>query len=546
MAETNNNLDPEIASLLGITQEKKTTATPASSPTTPPPSYDTLFKGKPPEETLEIKKSFTKIAKILGPPQKVFYDKNFYSKILQDEGDTAARFHDLFSRFLKAATPEDRSMYRGKVIPAFWDLLAQIALKIHTNLPVEKKLLLRYGLVSPTFIDQNQRDNLSRVIMQNTYGETVYYMDEWLQRIARGQEKTSATDEVQKVRLDTAQKTLNKLDKRKGQRDAELSALRNKIDQMEQIENEILYKMKELTKHDIRDDLGGLKACYTPDQKKLFVDISDLMKKLSYIDRDMGRSYGNLDGLEKEVESLSKSADTIDTDSIVVDQQTLATEFNTLRQMCKLCVGRKGNHFPVLMKNYFMALVKQWCIRENVINGMAHVESIDPGLFIRRYREQDNRIVPNVILMPNYGEFGICWQPFEKFNRATSRGRLAIPIFSKNLTVALVSALGDLRWQVAKEKAQHRWMEEGITGRYYMWFTEEKMKGDVKDYFIRDYILWVTKESEGIQKLEREIRGLFWRMMPFPDAVKQKLKNRGFVYLDLYKKDQNIAMSDGY
>jgi hypothetical protein len=546
MAETNNNLDPEIASLLGITQEKKTAATPASSQTTPPPSYDTLFKGKPPEENLEIKKSFTKIAKILGPPQKIFYDKNFYSKILQDEGDTAARFHDLFSRFLKASTPEDRSMYRGKVIPAFWDLLAQIALKIHTNLLPEKKLLLRYGLVSPTFIDQNQRDNLSRVIMQNTYGEPVYYMDEWLQRIARGQEKTSATDEVQKVRLDTAQKTLNKLDKRKGQRDAELSALRNKIDQMEQIENEILYKMKELTKHDIRDDLGGLKACYTPDQKKLFVDISDLMKKLSYIDRDMGRSYGNLDGLEKEVESLSKSADTIDTDSIVVDQQTLATEFNTLRQMCKLCVGRKGNHFPVLMKNYFMALVKQWGIRENVINGMAHVESIDPGLFIRRYREQDNRIVPNVILMPNYGEFGICWQPFEKFNRATSRGRLAIPIFSKNLTVALVSALGDLRWQVAKEKAQHRWMEEGITGRYYMWFTEEKMKGDVKDYFIRDYILWVTKESEGIQKLEREIRGLFWRMMPFPDAVKQKLKNRGFVYLDLYKKDQNIAMSDGY
>ena len=89
-------------------------------------------------------------------------------------------------------------------------------------------------------------------------------------------------------------------------------------------------------------------------------------------------------------------------------------------------------------------------------------------------------------------------------------------------------------------------MEEGITGRYYMWFTEQKMRGDVKDYFIRDYILWVTKESEGLQKLEREIRGLFWRMIPFSNEIKQRLKNRGFVYLDLYKKDQNIAMSDGY
>ncbi|MBN1797120.1 MAG: hypothetical protein JW822_00995 [Spirochaetales bacterium] len=545
----NDNLDPEIASLLGINQTQK--PPPAQKPVSaqkgaPPPAYETLFEGKPQAEPIEMKKSFTKITKTLGPPQKIFYDKDFYSKILKDEGEAATRFHDLFSRFLKASSPEDRSMYRGKVMPAFWDLLAQIASKIHTNLPLEKKLLLRYGLVSPTFIDQDQRDNLSRVIMQNTYGEPVYYMDEWMQRIARGQEKTSATDEVQKVKLDTAQKTLNKLDKRKGQRDAELSALRNKIDQMEQIENELLYKMKELTRHEIREDLGGLKVCYTPDQKKLFVDISELMKKLSYIDRDMGRSYDNLGGLDKEVESLSKTADTIDTDTMIVDQQALATEFNTLRQMSKLCVGRKGNHFPVLMKNYFMALVKQWGIRENVINGMAHVEAIDPGLFIRRYREQDNRIVPNVLLLPNYGEYGICWQPFEKFNRATSRGRLAIPIFSKNLTIALVSALGDLRWQVAKERAQHRWMEEGITGRYYMWFTEQKMRGDVKDYFIRDYILWITKESEGIQKLEREIRGLFWRMMPFPDAIKQRLKNRGFVYLDLYKKDQNIAMSDGY
>jgi hypothetical protein len=547
MADLNNNLDPEIANLLGINEAKQSTpVAPQPKPAAQPPSYKTLFEGKAPDESVQVKKNFTKITKVLGPPQKIFFDKDFYSKVLKDEGNASARFHDLFTRFLKATSPEDRSLYRGKVIPAFWDLLAQMSCKLGGNLPLEKKLLLRFGLVSPTFISQDQRDNLSRVILQNTYDEPVYYLDEWLTRVAHGREKPSATDEVQKVKLDTAQKTMDKLDKRKGQRDAELSALHNKIDQLEQLENELLYKMNELTKHDIREDLGGLKACYTADQKKLFVDISELMKKLSLIDRDMGRSYAALDGLGKEVESLSKSVDTIDTDSMVVDQQTIITEFNTLRQMTKLCVGRKGNHFPVLMKNYFIALVKQWGIRENVINLMAHIENIDPGLFIRRYREQDNRIVPNVLLMPSYGEYGICWQPFEKFNRATSRGRLAIPIFPKNLIFAVVSALGDLRWQVAKEKAQHRWMEEGITGRYYMWFTEQKMKGDVKDYFIRDYILWVTKESEGIQKLDREIRGLFWRMMPFPDPIKQNLKNRGFVYLNLYKKDQNIAMSDGY
>ncbi len=89
-------------------------------------------------------------------------------------------------------------------------------------------------------------------------------------------------------------------------------------------------------------------------------------------------------------------------------------------------------------------------------------------------------------------------------------------------------------------------MEEGLTGKYYQWFTEQKMRGDVKEYFIRDYILWITKESDGMQKLDREVRGVFWRNIPFPQTIKDILRNRGFVYNELYKKDINIQMSDGY
>ncbi|KKK84181.1 hypothetical protein LCGC14_2785910, partial [marine sediment metagenome] len=150
------------------------------------------------------------------------------------------------------------------------------------------------------------------------------------------------------------------------------------------------------------------------------------------------------------------------------------------------------------------------------------------------------------ILHPNYGDAGICWEPFERFNRASSRGRIVIPLYSKDLRIAVVSALADLRWQVAKEKAQHYWMEEGITGKYYQWFSDNKLRGDVRDLFIRDYILWIAKESQGTQKLDKEVRGIFWRNIPFPKAIRDNLKNRGFVYNELYKKDTNITMSDGY
>ena len=59
-------------------------------------------------------------------------------------------------------------------------------------------------------------------------------------------------------------------------------------------------------------------------------------------------------------------------------------------------------------------------------------------------------------------------------------------------------------------------------------------------------ILWMTKESSGTQKLEKEARGIFWRYVPFPQALKDDLKKRSMVYQELYQRDINRSMSDGY
>ena len=56
----------------------------------------------------------------------------------------------------------------------------------------------------------------------------------------------------------------------------------------------------------------------------------------------------------------------------------------------------------------------------------------------------------------------------------------------------------------------------------------------------------MTKESEGIQKLEREVRNVFWRFMPFSKDIKEELKTRSPIYQELYQKDRNRQMSDGY
>jgi hypothetical protein len=383
-------------------------------------------------------------------------------------------------------------------------------------------------------------------VWENGTGEPVHYVDEWLEKIAKGQVRPSSTDEVKTSQRDTSQKMMDSLEKRRGQRESEVTILRGKVAQLEDREQELREQVDQLLNHETRDDFGGLKACFTPAQKAASSAIIEILRNLGTLDGQITASYGSLRDMDEDLESLVRKSEGISLSS-TVDSRAAANEFPNIRQMAKLCVGRKGNHFPILLAQYVRPNIREVGTRENVIHEMTAVEALDPGLFLRTFKQQTTRIVPNVILVPGYGETGICWEPFEKFNRSTSRGRVAIPLYpSKSLRLAVIAAMGDLRWQVAKEKAQYYWMEEGITGKYYQWFEEKKLRGDVREYFLRDYILWITMESQGMQKLDRDVRGIFWRLMPFPQETKETLKNRGFFYSELYKKDQNIARSDGY
>ena len=160
----------------------------------------------------------------------------------------------------------------------------------------------------------------------------------------------------------------------------------------------------------------------------------------------------------------------------------IQVEFDTVRQMAKMTCGRQGNHFPICTREYFHLSSRELGTRENVLETLRWIEEIDPEAYCRQYKSQLNRIPPYVVLIPSYGEYGFCWEPFDRYNRVTSRGRIAIPMYGKSLRIAVLTAVADLRWQVAKEKASYYWMEEGLTGNYYQWFQAQKLKGDVKEY----------------------------------------------------------------
>ncbi|MBF9015394.1 MULTISPECIES: hypothetical protein [unclassified Oceanispirochaeta] len=537
------DIDPEIASLLGIDDSTDVET----------PDYENLFNDGAAEEITESsileedisREGFLLPEKESQESNPLYSNPNYYKSILNGEGELAHNIHENISQFLKATDPKEKLKFRTRLIGQYWELYGIISSRI-MKLQVEpKRGVLRYGLLLPNIVSAEQRKMLGSIIEKNETGEPIYYVDEWLEKVASGMVSPLATDDLKPTKRSGDQKVKMQLDKSKGSREAHLGTLGNLQKRRKLIEEQLQNRLNDLKKHTRNSVFSELESLYSVGQSKNIGDMINTLRELSSLHKDMSIHYDQLNKADQDFKKLRKKAKESGAIAEVAPSE-LQKEGGSIRQMAKLCVGRQGNHFPILMNQFFSSRLQSIATRENVIKLLMEIEKLDEGVFKRTFRQKTNRIVPHIILIPCYGDRGICWEPFERYNRATSRGRVAIPIFPKDLKIAVLTAVADLRWQVSKEKAQHYWMEEGLTGHYYQYFSDKKLRGDVRLKFIEDYILWITKEGEGVQKLDKEARGIFWRDIPFPQDLKDNLRKRGFVYNELYKKDMNRAASDGY
>ncbi|MGL1893104.1 MAG: hypothetical protein OCD02_15835 [Spirochaetaceae bacterium] len=510
------------------------------------PSFNDLFDEEDGGAYAEEKEIFDDIKVFKGPIVKNIFGEKFYKIVLQNEDELAQKLHTSLASFLKATDPQDKTMFRGRLEPVVWDMVGKIAQKVGNALPMEKKLFLRYALLLPSLISKEQKKNFSSIIIDNKHGEPVHYLDEWLEMVTLGEVSPLGSDEAPVKATQKRGKSGLRMQKDKfsGVYDGKLATLKSLQKKRSIMEKSIVNHIKSLTSHSPHPNLAPIEMPYSSIQKSSLVELITTTKDLQRIDREFSAAIQDAKASKVKLDDVLQRMDNEPTES--VDPSIIKKEVNNLRQIHKMCVGRQGNHFPVLHGNYISTNFNDIATREQILVIMKDVESFDPGAFQRIHKREAHRIVPHVIIIPCYGDKGVCWEPFEKFNRATSRGRIAVPLYPKNIKLAVITAIADLRWEVAKAKAQYYWMEEGITGKYFQWFDENKMRGDVKMKFIEDYILWITKESAGTQKLDKEVRGIFWRNLPFPKETREYLKNRGFVYNELYKKDNNRELSSGY
>ncbi|MGN0756937.1 hypothetical protein [Treponema sp.] len=564
-----DDIDPSIAALLADTQDeipevefnapKKDDVSSFGGPQNKDFENFVAEKssGKPkmngcvPEVDLNIK-SFAPIEKYFeDTPSKCYDDPAYYKKCLTGEGSSSQRLHSLLVKYLNCQDKKDRTVYRQQIITAYWEFLRNLAPKMASSSIEDcKRMAMRFGILLPSLATPEQKNMFARAIDKNNTYEPILYMDEWIRSVALGHMKPSTTDEVPtrgaaKGPAAEQQHIMALKSKNNGKIQTSESLLNAKEAERANLENSVEGKIRDIFQHDSLPGLEPHKNPYTDLQRKLFSDVINDFRQLQKIDKELSKHLEDFKEAKQTEQSLNdKSTDFVE--EVNVGKEEILGEMSTIRQMAKMTCGRQGNQYPIFTREFFHCTEKGTGFRENVIRELSWIESIDPQCFCRIHKNIPHRIVPYVLLVPTYGDVGFCWEPFDRYNRLSSRGRIAIPMYPRDLKIACLTAVADLRWQVAKEKASFDWMSDGLTGHYYQYLEEHKMKGDIKQFFIEDYILWMTKESMGTQKLEKEVRGIFWRYIPFPQETKEDLKKRSLVYQELYQRDINRSMSDGY
>ena len=563
-----DGLDPEIAALLAQSGAENTEDSAAEMDTgfsiDSPAEDSSAFtsaagSAKSIHEVDLSRKEFAPIEKFTSDtPSDVFNDTKYYKTALTGENQSAQRVHQILSKYLTCQDPKDRAVYRQQIVTSYWELLRGMVGKMgFLETPMPKKMLVRFGVLLPSLFKQETKDFFSKIYFENRENEPIMYVDEWFKEIASGRMNNSATDEKKQVKTanmtadqaaSAEQSRLMQLQaKNSGKLQSTENVLGIKENERRMLEEELQRSVEDLCQHNSVLGLENHTAGYTEQQRRMLPQITDILHRLSKNDKELSKVLEEYKEAKATYDNVQDKINAGGGASVATnDTEAVKLEFETVRQMSKMTVGRRGNQFPLFTREFYHCTERGTGTRENVIDVLRWIESLEPGVFHRIHKNIPNRIVPYVLLVPTYGDRGFCWEPFDRYNRVTSRGRIVVPMYPKDLKIAVLTAVADLRWQVAKEKASYYWMEEGLTGQYYQHFDQMKLKGDVKEFFIEDYILWMTKESTGVQRLDKDVRGIFWRNMPFPKELKEELRKRSLVYDELCKKDANREMSDGY
>ncbi|MBQ1197325.1 MAG: hypothetical protein IIX47_01815, partial [Spirochaetaceae bacterium] len=386
----NDDISPDIAALLADTD---------SLPSTNFPSLDNIPEVKiEPEKSISksttnsqasvdlTQKTFKPVEKYyMDTPSPVFADNTYYKTALSGENEAAQRLHAMLTKYLTCKDVKDKTVYRQQIVPIYWEFLKSISLKMNSSkTPMCKRMLLRYGIVLPSLFTAEQKDLFSKAFFENTTGEPIYYLDEWFQGISTGKITLSATDEAKPKSArngkggnqEEVTRLLQLQTKNNGKLQNAENMLNAKENERNMIEAELRSRVDHFCDHPILPGKNGHKAVLTDQQKKLANEITDKLKTLLKLDRDITGYLRDLDSANETARSIESRLQNLPTTETEVNSADFMTEFDTVRQMAKMTIGRRGNHFPIFTREFYHCVPKGTGFRENVLEILAWVESL--------------------------------------------------------------------------------------------------------------------------------------------------------------------------
>ena len=299
--------------------------------------------------------------------------------------------------------------------------------------------------------------------------------------------------------------------------------------------------IKSNEKHGIYTLYDWLKAIYQgkkePSRNEFEIDYSDYIHEL--------RARGKIN---KQTEDKMKE----DSASKVMYELN-----NMFPSANKVTNGKISCYTPLLSEHNFLRPLQELFLSESdiykALNEIAEVDYSaycreilysNPSIGIQKEYIQ-TEILPDIILMPNCGTRGIMWQEIEGKRRNTP-ARMMLPILAVNeLEPTLLRLTGEFRWEMCKRVQGSRWndiSEKSLTSVYfdYIQFYKKnsnlspeiktkiklslgRARNSFKEAFIQDYIAYMSFEKNGIPKLNKVTRNIFFEFCPFTKNYREKL-----------------------
>lgn len=246
---------------------------------------------------------------------------------------------------------------------------------------------------------------------------------------------------------------------------------------------------------------------------------------------------------------------------------------NFLEINVRLTSGSPATSFPILTRYQITApLDKAFVTNEKLSECIDRILQIDYSLFHRETLFNDEergilkefvqmQVIPYFIIVPSIGTKVMMWQDLASPNKRISKGRIAVPSFATaDLFSLMVDAMAAFRWELTKSIQGPDWNNvavPSITADYtdYVQFykknrelspeIKEKLASEFKrfrsdrDRFTNDYGNWLKSEAEGNMKMNRVVRAIFYRHVPFAKAVRDKVSTQP-AFAELHNRFVNI------